>query len=150
MNDYYDSWSIDPASGVWQGTPSSPSPTALVSAESGRCLDDPGFSTVNGTQMEIWDCNRGANQQLTYQWGTLRLMGKCLDVFADQRTPGAKVELWDCNGGGNQQWNMNSDGTITAAASGLCLDVVGNNTANGASIDIWNCNGQTNQQWFKR
>jgi hypothetical protein len=150
MNDYYDSWSIDAATGTWQGTPSNPLPTALVSVQSGRCLDDPGFSTTNGTQMDIWDCNRGANQMFIYQWGTLRFMGKCLDVFADHRTPGVKVELWDCNGGGNQQWSINPDGTITAVDSSLCLDVVGNNTANGGIIDIWTCNGQTNQQWLKR
>jgi ricin-type beta-trefoil lectin protein len=28
-----------------------------------RCLDDPEFTTTNGTQLEIWDCNGGSNQQ---------------------------------------------------------------------------------------
>jgi hypothetical protein len=37
----------------------------LVSAQSGRCLDDPGFATANGTQLVIWDCNNGANQHWT-------------------------------------------------------------------------------------
>jgi hypothetical protein len=32
---------------------------------SGRCLDDPGFATANGTQLEIWDCNGGGNQKWT-------------------------------------------------------------------------------------
>jgi hypothetical protein len=35
----------------------------LVNPVSGRCLDDPGFTTTNGTQLEIWDCNGGSNQQ---------------------------------------------------------------------------------------
>ncbi len=35
----------------------------LVNPVSGRCLDDPGFNTTNGTQLEIWDCNGGSNQQ---------------------------------------------------------------------------------------
>jgi beta-glucosidase len=28
-----------------------------VNPVSGRCLDDPAASTVNGTQLQIWDCN---------------------------------------------------------------------------------------------
>ncbi len=35
----------------------------LVNPVSGRCLDDPGFNTTSGTQLEIWDCNGGSNQQ---------------------------------------------------------------------------------------
>jgi hypothetical protein len=37
----------------------------LVNPQSGKCLDDPGFSTTNGTQLEIWTCNGGANQKWT-------------------------------------------------------------------------------------
>jgi len=35
----------------------------LVSAQSGKCLDDPASTTTNGTQLEIWTCNGGANQK---------------------------------------------------------------------------------------
>jgi Ricin-type beta-trefoil lectin domain len=38
---------------------------ALVNPQSGKCLDDPGFSTTNGTQLDIWDCNGGVNQHWT-------------------------------------------------------------------------------------
>jgi Glycosyl hydrolase family 59/Ricin-type beta-trefoil lectin domain len=37
----------------------------LVNPASGKCLDDPGFSTTNGTQLDIWDCNGGVNQNWT-------------------------------------------------------------------------------------
>ncbi|HUD36261.1 MAG TPA: RICIN domain-containing protein [Streptosporangiaceae bacterium] len=30
---------------------------------SGRCLDDPAFNTASSTQLDIWDCNGGSNQQ---------------------------------------------------------------------------------------
>ncbi len=30
---------------------------------SGKCLDDPNSNTANGTQLELWACNGGANQQ---------------------------------------------------------------------------------------
>ena len=28
----------------------------------GKCLDDTGWSTTPGTQVQIWDCTGGANQ----------------------------------------------------------------------------------------
>jgi chitinase len=37
----------------------------LLNPQSGKCLDDPGFSTSWGTQLGIWDCNDGANQKWT-------------------------------------------------------------------------------------
>jgi hypothetical protein len=30
---------------------------------SGKCLDDPGFNTADGIQLEIYTCNGGTNQQ---------------------------------------------------------------------------------------
>jgi len=36
---------------------------SLYNPQSGKCLDDTGWSTTWGTQVEIWDCTGGANQQ---------------------------------------------------------------------------------------
>jgi hypothetical protein len=36
---------------------------SLVSQASGLCLDDPGFNTRDGTQLQIYGCNGGQNQQ---------------------------------------------------------------------------------------
>jgi glycosyl hydrolase family 59/ricin-type beta-trefoil lectin protein/glycosyl hydrolase family 59 (putative galactocerebrosidase) len=123
----------------------------LVSAQSGRCLDVPNVSMVNGTQLEIWDCNGGFNQQWTQlSTGALRVYtNKCLDVIGHATAPGSKVAIWDCNGGSNQQWRVNADGTIVGAESGLCLDVVGQGTANGTLLDIFTCNGGANQRWSR-
>ena len=35
----------------------------VVNPASGKCLDDPGFNTTNGTQLILWSCNGGNNQQ---------------------------------------------------------------------------------------
>jgi hypothetical protein len=35
----------------------------LVNPVSGKCLDDTAFNTTEGTQLEIWTCNDGSNQQ---------------------------------------------------------------------------------------
>jgi endo-1,4-beta-xylanase len=132
------------------GTGTSSGPLRAVGA--GKCLDVPGQSTTLGTQLQIWDCSGGANQnwshtsanQLTvYSGGTLR----CLDAYNNQTSPGTKVEIWSCSGSANQQWRLNSDGTVTGVQSGLCLDVTGASTADGAVVELWTCNGGSNQRW---
>ena len=42
---------------------------ALRNPQSGRCLDDPGSSTVDGTQLQLFDCNTTAAQQWTLPAG---------------------------------------------------------------------------------
>jgi hypothetical protein len=37
----------------------------VVGVESGLCLDVLGAGTANGTAVEIWGCNGGANQKWT-------------------------------------------------------------------------------------
>jgi ricin-type beta-trefoil lectin protein/alpha galactosidase A-like protein/alpha galactosidase C-like protein len=121
----------------------------LVSAKSGRCVDVPRGRTVNATQLEVWDCNGGTNQKISYNASakTLKVLGKCFDAHGKATANGTHVELNDCNGGTNQQWNVNSNGTITGVQSGSCLDVTGATNPNGAGLELWNCNGGTNQKW---
>jgi alpha-galactosidase len=118
----------------------------------GRCLDVPGSTTAAGTQVDIWDCNGGANQlwtstasgQLTVYSGGTRM---CLDAYDNRTAPGTKVEIWSCNGQANQQWRLNADGTVVGVQSGLCLDVTQAATANGTPVELWTCNGASNQGW---
>ncbi len=140
------------------GTPT-PTPTTgggstgvLRGSGSNRCLDVPNNATANGTLLDIWDCNGGANQKWTLlSNGELQVYGnKCLDVPGGATAAGTKVEIWDCNGGSNQQWTLNSNGTVVGRGSGLCLDVVGAGTANGTAVDIWTCNGGSNQKWTRQ
>jgi alpha-galactosidase len=135
------------------GSTTTTNPSGEVHAVgAGKCLDVPGLSTTAGTQLDIWDCNGGANQiwtrtsanQLTVYSGSSQL---CLDAYDNQTTSGTKVETWPCNGQANQEWLLNGNGTITGVQSGLCLDVNGASTADGALAELWTCNGQSNQQW---
>ncbi|MFI6184136.1 lectin [Nonomuraea sp. NPDC051191] len=131
------------------GTP--PAATALKGAGSGRCLDVPGASQTSGTQVQIWDCNGGPNQQWTpTAGGELRVYGgKCLDVYDRGTADGTRVIIWDCNGQTNQQWRLGADGTVTAVGANKCLDVPDNATANGTRLVIWTCNGGANQRWTR-
>ncbi|MBM9624219.1 endo-1,4-beta-xylanase [Streptomyces zhihengii] len=115
---------------------------------SGRCLDVPG-STADGTQVQLWDCHSGANQQWTYTGaGELRGYGdKCLDAAGTGN--GATVQIYSCWGGDNQKWRLNSDGSIVGVQSGLCLDAVGGATANGTRIQLYSCSNGSNQRWSR-
>ncbi|MFI2432998.1 non-reducing end alpha-L-arabinofuranosidase family hydrolase [Streptomyces sp. NPDC018693] len=115
---------------------------------SGRCLDVPGLSQTDGTNLHIWDCWGGTNQQWTLTDNNqLTVYGnKCLDVPGNA-TAGTRPVIWSCHGGTNQQWRVNADGTVVAVQSGLCLDVSGGATANGTAVQLWNCTGSNNQKW---
>jgi endo-1,4-beta-xylanase len=119
---------------------------------SNRCLDVPGQTTQAGTQLQIWDCWGGSNQQWTrtaageltvYSGGSLR----CLDAEGNGTSNGTAVIIWTCHGGNNQRWNLNSNGTVSSAQSGLCLDASGAGTANGTLVQLWTCHSGSNQQW---
>ncbi|MFI6150340.1 endo-1,4-beta-xylanase [Streptomyces sp. NPDC051109] len=116
---------------------------------SGRCLDVPGASTTDGTQLNLWDCNNRTNQQWSYTaGGELRVYGdKCLDAAGTGN--GTKVQIYSCWGGDNQKWRLNSDGSIVGVQSGLCLDAVGTGTANGTLIQLYSCSGGSNQRWTR-
>jgi hypothetical protein len=121
----------------------------LRGVASARCVDVPAVVQANGTQVQLWDCNGGANQQWTYTSSKqLQVYGsKCLDAEAWGTSPGTHAIIWDCNSGTNQQWNLNADGSVTGVQSGLCLDASGGETANATKIILWTCNGGSNQKW---
>lgn len=124
----------------------------LTGVQSGKCLDVPGSSTTNGTQLEIYSCNGGANQQYTLNPnGEISVYSgssqKCVEAYQQGKTAGTIVDIYNCNGGSNQLWQVHPDGTVSNNESGLCLDVYGQGTANGTKVDLWTCNGGSNQLW---
>lgn len=143
----FDNLSVTPGSGGNDGGTSG----AIVGVGSGRCVDVPNQSQTAGTQVELWDCNGGSNQQwTTTSAGELRVYGSdCLDAAGQGTSPGTKVDIWGCTGGSNQKWTIHADGTITGDQAGLCLDATGAGTANGTLLQLWTCNGGSNQKWTR-
>ncbi|MEU4745201.1 RICIN domain-containing protein [Actinosynnema sp. NPDC023658] len=134
------------------GDPAASQGRLVVGTASGRCLDVPGSSTTNGTQLQLWDCHGQTNQQWTLNsakqlvvYGT-----KCLDAYGRGTTNGTQAVIYDCHGDTNQQWNVNANGTITSVQSGLCLDAYNLGTANGTKLVLWSCSGEPNQLWTLR
>jgi hypothetical protein len=133
--------------GYAQSTSSAPTGPITSGVNSSKCVDDNALSSADGTKIQLWDCNGGANQQWTVEPdGTLRVYGKCMDITGANYSNGTNIELWTCNGGANQQWQA-TNGTLVNPASGKCLDDPNFNTANGTQLDLWSCNGGSNQQW---
>jgi Glycosyl hydrolase family 59/Ricin-type beta-trefoil lectin domain len=143
----FDNLSITPGSGGGTGGATG----TIVGADSGRCVDVPGATQTAGTQVELWDCNGGANQQWTTTTaGELRVYGSsCLDAAGQGTTAGTKVVISTCSGTTSQKWNLNDDGTITGVQSSLCLDATSAGTGNGTLIELWTCNGGGNQRWSR-
>lgn len=142
----YDNLTVTPGDGGSPGTTG-----VLRGVASSRCLDVPNASQTDGTQLVLWDCNGGANQQWTNtSSGQLLVYGsKCLDVPNHSTTPGTRVSIWSCNNGANQQWRLNSDGTVVGVESGLCLEAAGGGTGNNTAVQIGTCNGGSSQRWAR-
>ncbi|WP_340379842.1 ricin-type beta-trefoil lectin domain protein [Streptomyces sp. SS7] len=132
--------------------PAAPPGEVLRGVGSGRCVDVPGFSTTNNTQLDLWDCNDGGNQSWNWNAGKqLTVYGnKCMTLGGTGATAGDPVVIADCTGAAAQQWNVNADLTVTSVANpALCLDASGAGTGNGTAVDVWYCNGGSNQQWTR-
>ncbi|WP_412566694.1 ricin-type beta-trefoil lectin domain protein [Streptomyces europaeiscabiei] len=78
----------------------------VVGAGSGRCLDVPNPSHVNGAQVQLRNCSGRTSQQ----WARIdagelaRVRAKCLDAEASGPAPGTRTVIWDCHGG--QPWSF--------------------------------------------
>ncbi len=140
----FDNLSVTPGAGGG-------STTVLQNTNSGRCLDVPGQTQTNGTQVTLWDCNGGTNQQWALTSGKqIQVYGsKCLDAEGAGTAAGTRVIIWDCGSGANQQWNVNSDGTVTGVQSGLCVGPNGGGAANSTPVTLQTCSGAASQKWTR-
>ncbi len=112
----------------------------------GKCLDDNGDRTADGTKVQLYTCNGTTAQRWTLTGGQLiGPGGKCLDVTGNVSTSGTPVELWTCWGGPNQQWTYTNGQLV--GIGGKCLDVRNGVSANGTQVQIYDCNGTAAQQW---
>ncbi len=132
--------------------PPAPPGTAITGAASGRCVDVPGWSTTSGTQLDLWDCNGGGNQQWNYTSTHLLTVysNKCMQAGTGTGTvsAGTPVVIEDCTGLPAQQWTVTASGTITnGGGANLCLDSVASGTADGTLLDVAACSGSTSQNW---
>ena len=121
----------------------------VISAPGGKCVDVSGDDTgVNGTAVQLWDCQtNAADQHWTWSGTALTTIGRCLDVTSGGTANGTKLQLWECNGTGAQQWTAQADGSLKNPQSGRCMDSPSGATANGTRLQLWDCNGTGAQKF---
>jgi GH25 family lysozyme M1 (1,4-beta-N-acetylmuramidase) len=121
---------------------------------SGKCLDDPGGRTANGSRVDLSSCTGKSSQRWTFvQDGTLRTGGKCLSTAGGSSASGTKLVLETCaSQDGPQLWQAATDGQLVNPQSGKCLDVPAASAANGTQPVIEPCANsasQPNQHWLR-
>jgi len=144
--------------------PGSINPSAwyqLIGQNSGKCVDDSGWQTTNGTPVQQYGCGAAQSNQ---QWqivptdnGFYKVLTRnaswlALDVTGVSTANGAKIQLWGYGGGANQQWRPESLGggywRFVSRHSGKCLDVPANSVDNGVVLQQYDCNN-TSAQAFR-
>lgn len=79
----------------------------MISNKKGRCLDVAGGRNVNGTNVQLFDCNGSRSQRWTYDAKLRRIrnnMGRCLEVAGGVFANRTNIQLFDCNGTASQKW----------------------------------------------
>ena len=120
--------------------------SGMIKGEHGKCLDDFGSGTANGTKVDIWTCNGTPAQTWTFSGGALSVLGKCLDDES-QGGSGAKLVVWNCNGHNAQTWTHRSNGEYVLKLNGLCLTDPSGSSVNGTQVLIRPCKDFADQQW---
>lgn len=115
-----------------------------------RCMDIPGNSTTQGTQVALWSCHGGANQRFTMQSnGQIKTAsGLCLNALGGGGRDGDKIGIWGCQGqnAANETWRITANGQIQGI-NGKCIDIPGGNSAAGTGLVLWGCHDGMNQRW---
>jgi hypothetical protein len=111
-------------------------------ALNGKCLNDPGNRTANGTRVNVANCGTGAGQRWTIgSDGTIRVHNHCLDIAGQHGSAGQPAQLLQCTRGPREIWVQGTAGELVNPASGLCLTSSGSGTKMGA------CRIAKNEAW---
>jgi len=111
----------------------------------GKCLDDRGNRTANGTPAVLANCLPGSAQLWTLAVdGTIRVHDRCLDI-AGGGSAGEPAQLWQCTGSSREMWVQATAGELFNPGSGLCLTAA--STRNGAAPVLGTCRVKPSQAW---
>jgi endoglucanase len=131
----------------------------IINAGSGMVLEVPASSTADGTDLDQWIGNSGANQHwnlASQGGGAYQILnansGLAMEVYNQSTSSAAAVDQWFWWGGASQQWKCFSVPgglyEIINSNSGLALEVSGASTADGGSVDQSAWTGSRYQSWF--
>lgn len=135
---------------------------ALISKDSGFCIDLEGAQTGNGTNVQTYQANDSSAQ--LFDFDSLRLpndgyysiassldSNAVLDIDSASTLDCANVQLWESNGTVAQLFRLASNGDgyylIYNVNSAKVLDVANAGTADGTNVQQYEYNGTDAQLW---
>ncbi|NUR71488.1 MAG: family 43 glycosylhydrolase [Hamadaea sp.] len=133
--------------------------STLVNQNSHTCADLPNGSTANGTQLILWSCWGGTNQNFTFTpvTGTTdqyaihtATNGSCVDVNGASTADNAAVIQWTCHTANNQRFRLQavSGGfNVVAVHSSKCIVPSGDGTANNTGLVQLPCSTAASRTW---
>ena len=115
----------------------------------GKCLQDPGGKTANGSRVRIANCVAGATERWTVVAdGTVRVNHRCLDIAGSGSAAGKQLQLTNCgNANPRQLWSQGTDGELVNPSSGLCVTDPGSSESNGTVPMMGACHVKSVEQW---
>jgi Ricin-type beta-trefoil lectin domain/Putative Ig domain len=114
----------------------------------GKCLQDPGNRTANGTRVEIEPCVSGAAERWTVAAdNTIRANGRCLTITGSGASNGRQLVLAGCDGSTRQRWAQGTNGELANPVSGLCATDPGSSRRNGTVPTMGGCRASSSEQW---
>ena len=122
-------------------------------ADTDKCLDLYKGSTVNGTNIQLFECTGRAPQQWVINGMQVQLKKdpkKCIDLTGANTESNTNIQLYDCYGDKARQFWIYDGFTgafRSAKAYWKCLHLEGGSTANDTNIDLYSCTGTKKQQW---
>lgn len=140
------------ADDFYEVTPSS-GRVYLKFGHSGKCLDNPNYSTANDVWLDQWNCVAQSNEQWRFTgykfgpggWKYWQIENvyseKCVNVDHGLQTHGAHVIQYNCGNYNNEHFALLRRPSmpagyvyVVAMHSGQVLTVAGNSLASGAKI----------------
>ena len=130
---------------------------ALTNAAAGLNLDDPSWSSSEGTLVQLWPSDKATAQNWQVNWqpdGSCTLTNQGGGLVLDDKAFGGQgtlQQIWPADGLTAQEWWFIpvSPGmyTITSAVNGLNLDDPSSSTVQGTHLQLWPSNGFAAQEW---
>ncbi|MEV6684487.1 trypsin-like serine protease [Streptomyces sp. NPDC051130] len=116
--------------------------SSLRGAQSSRCMD------FNGTDISIYDCWGGTNQQWDYTSAKeMRLDGN-LCLTAEAGAPqSSRLKALACDGRTEQKWNYDGTTITSAVKPDQCVNVFSEAVTNGSPVGLWACGPGANAKW---
>jgi uncharacterized protein YkwD len=121
---------------------------AAIVGVADRCVDVQWSQAVEGTPVQLWDCNGTGAQRWEFggQQGPVRALGMCLAVADKSTGDGAAVRLSACDDSDAQRWWV-TNGRLINTGSGKCLDAYGG-ADKGTLLQVRTCADGPTQAWI--